>query len=138
MKTKLKNVLLIDDDDVANFIHEVVLNNTQCAEKVVTVNSGEEGLRYIRSNIENKRQNPEIIFLDINMPKMNGWQFLEEYKGLDEQEKSKMKVIMLTSSINPTDTEKARHYEDVKGYNIKSMDEETLGRTLMAHFPEYF
>ena len=78
--------MLIDDDDDDNFFHQMVLNEVDVANKVQVAESAFEALDYLREG----KQIPELIFLDINMPKMNGWEFLNEYKKLDIHHKAKV------------------------------------------------
>ena len=82
MQKKLNCVLLIDDDDSTNFLHKLILQKSEISETIKVVNSAEKGLEYLNSNDENTPR-PDIIFLDLNMPRMNGWEFVEEYKKLE-------------------------------------------------------
>lgn len=134
MKTKLSCILLIDDDPSCNFIHERLLMRMGCTEKVEIARDGVEGLEFLRS----KNTRPDIIFLDINMPKMNGWEFLEEYQHLSEEEKSKIVIVMLTSSLNPDDRTKAESYSAVSDYDSKYLDEEAVNKILHKHFKDHF
>jgi CheY-like chemotaxis protein len=137
MTKKLKCILLVDDDDDCNFFHERLLKKMLCTEQVHIARNGEEALNYITSNIINKKDNPDLILLDINMPKMNGWEFLDNYKTLDEIEKAKINLIMLTTSINPDDEIKSQNYNDVKGFYEKYLSEETLYKIFNKFFPNY-
>ncbi len=75
---KLKRVLLIDDCKATNYIHRLVIEKYGCAEAVVEVNNGREALEYLTTEVDGSYPKPELVFLDINMPVMNGWQFLEK------------------------------------------------------------
>ena len=138
MKKKLKCILLVDDDNDCNFFHKLLINQLECAEQVFFAANGIEALDFLKSCSENKYPKPEIIFLDINMPKMNGWEFLEEYHKLKVSEKAKMVLIMLTTSLNPDDREKALNSLEVNGFLNKYLDKETLGNVLKEKFPEYY
>jgi CheY-like chemotaxis protein len=137
MKKKLRCILLIDDDDDCNFFHQRLLNKMQCAEKVQIANNGNEALNFLKSSTDGKHPQPDIIFLDINMPGMNGWEFLIEYEKLNEEFKAKIVLIMLTSSLNTDDRDLAMSYPDVCGFNNKYLDKESLTKILAEHFPEY-
>src|SRR5690349_10546394 len=102
MKKKLNCVMLIDDNEDDNFFHKIVLKETGIAEYIKVAESGFEALDFLKQ--ENKI--PELIFLDINMPKMNGWEFLEEYRKLNDEQKARVIIIMLTTSLNPADRKK--------------------------------
>lgn len=79
---------------------------------------------------------PNIIFLDINMPKMNGWEFLEAYKELKAGQKAKVLVVMLTTSINPSDKKRAEQFPDIIGFNSKPLTEQMISQILDRYFPE--
>jgi len=96
-------VLLIDDDRLTSFYNEKVVNKHSAFKEVVSVNSGTNALKYLRDAFEGKTIKPELIFLDINMPAMNGWEFLIEFNKLDKEYTESIKVILLTTSSNPDD-----------------------------------
>ena len=136
MTKKLNCILLIDDDGPTNFIHERLIRIADCAEKIVTRQSGMEALEYLRSQEDGEDPKPDLVFLDINMPRMNGWEFLLEYGKLEEAQKAKAIVVMLTTSLNPDDEERALEIKDVKGFYRKPLIMETLNKILSDYFPE--
>jgi len=105
MKT-LKCIMLVDDNPNDNFFHERVIRKCNAAELVVVRQSGMSALEYLRSEREGELR-PDLIFLDINMPGMNGWEFLEKFEQLDPISKSGLVVVILTTSENPDDRAKA-------------------------------
>ena len=96
-------MLLIDDDKICNFITEATLNRLGIAEEIHAVLNGKEALEYINRVLAGDRLLPDIIFLDLNMPLMNGFQFIESFRKLDFPKKDKVKIVVLTSSENPED-----------------------------------
>src|SRR6266542_549835 len=102
--------------------------------KIEIALNGLEALAYLK--IENQVP-PEIIFLDINMPKMNGWEFLDRYKHLDKQQKAKVVIMILTTSANPDHIKRAKEIEEVTGYETKPLDKEMLKEILHEHFQDY-
>lgn len=136
MKKKLTSVLLVDDDNDCNFFHKRLLVKMGCAEEIITAENGLEAIHFLESCNNNNPRWPAIIFLDINMPKMNGWEFLERYKKFDEQTKEKMVIVVLTTSLNPDDKEKASRIGEVKGYYNKYLTYEALEQILKERFPE--
>lgn len=138
MKEKLKCILLIDDDEATNYIHKFTIEKANCTEKVVCKQSGQLGLDYLLSKKEGKHPQPDIIFLDINMPGMNGWEFLDQYNKLDKNQQAEMVVVMLTTSIDPVDRAKAEKIGHISGFYPKPLTVEMLNDTLKKHFPNKF
>jgi CheY-like chemotaxis protein len=137
MKKKLNCILLVDDDSNCNFFHKRLLTKKQCAEKIEIALNGQDAISFLLKQVDGNYHAPAIIFLDINMPGMNGWEFLEEYEKLDNNVKAKVVVVMLTTSINPDDEKKAVENKNIKGFQRKYLDEEALDSILAEHFPDY-
>jgi CheY-like chemotaxis protein len=115
-------IVLIDDDPVQNLIAKEVLKKfvDVKAVKIIPFENPEEGLNYLLS------QNPKqalktLVFLDINMPVLSGWDVLDRLVILDEKIKENMNLYMLTSSIDPTDEARAANYPLVKGFLSKPL-----------------
>jgi|ERR1043166_2888849 CheY-like chemotaxis protein len=134
MKKKLKCILLVDDNNDDNFFHKIIIKKADVAESIQVAENGLEALEFLKKE---GQIIPELIFLDINMPKMNGWEFLEEYGKLDPKCKARITIMMLTTSANPDDIEKARHIQDVTGFRTKPLTEEMLSEIINEHFPDY-
>lgn len=135
MRRRLDCILLIDDDEPTNVYHEMVILEADCAEMVVTVESGQEALDFLQSKQNGTYPCPDLIFLDINMPAMNGWEFLGHYKKLDVVQKGQMVIVMLTTSLNPDDREKANNMSDISGFKSKPLTVEMLHEIIDTHFP---
>jgi len=104
---KLKCVMLIDDNPNDNFFHERVIKKCNGAEVVVVMQTGESALEYLRSAGLETAPYPSLIFLDVNMPRMNGWEFLEAYERQDAVLRRNVTVVILSTSENPDDRAKA-------------------------------
>ena len=98
---KFERVLLIDDNDIDNFINERMITTNHFSKSVVVKNSAESALQYLRELPSDINALPQVIFLDLNMPVMDGFGFLAEYEKLSETIRKNCKVIVLSSSILP-------------------------------------
>ena len=136
MKQKLNTILLIDDDEATNFIHDMVIKQADVTQNIVAVQSGKDALSFLTQKQEGQHRKPELIFLDINMPGMNGWEFLEEYKKLDDEQKGGIVNVMLTTSLKPDDEAKAKSIESVKTFLHKPLSIEMIHRVIREHFPD--
>ena len=79
-------------------------------------------------------QVPDLILLDINMPIVNGWEFMDKYQSLSAEQKAKIVVVMLTTSLNPDDRSRAESIKDIKDFVSKPLDETTLKDIIEKHF----
>ena len=126
MEHKLKCVLLVDDDHATNYIHKKIIEQSGIASKVEIALNGQEALDFIVKNNELEKEGklsefPSIIFLDINMPVLDGWEFLEEYSELIIYRKSQVIIGMMSTSFNPDDEDKAKGIDHVTCYKSKPM-----------------
>ncbi len=126
--------MLVDDNPDDNFFHERVIKKGNAAEIVITKTTGMEALEYLKLEKSSKDPDPDLIFLDINMPGMNGWEFLEEYNKLDEVFKSRVIVIMLTTSENPDDKMKAKTMKIASDFKTKPLTQEMLDEIIDKYF----
>jgi len=130
MNKKLNCVMLIDDDVDDNFFHEMALREADITENIKVAESGFEALDFLSK----EPTTPDLIFLDINMPKMNGWEFLNEYSKLETEKKAKMVIIMLTTSLNPADEAKAKKMSDIITFKTKPLTTEMVEDVLKTYF----
>lgn len=137
MKRKLNCVLLIDDDESTNFLHEIIIKKAGITEQVVAQQSGSAALEYLQSKNDGEYPQPDLIFLDINMPGMNGWEFLEEYKKLHEDQQGRLVVVMLTTSLNPGDAERAKGMAEIDDFKNKPLTVEMLHEVMKKNFSDY-
>jgi CheY-like chemotaxis protein len=126
---KLKNILLVDDDEITNYINSDLLRTLDISENISIAANGKEALDYLNKAHSGEEGYiiPELIFLDINMPVMNGFQFLEEYYYLVGQQKFTTIVTMLTTSLIKEEVSRALSMVNlVKGYIEKPLTAEVV------------
>ncbi len=128
MKKKLKNILLIDDNGDDNFYHSFILEEIGCCQDITVFEHAEKALKFLKST-ENMDL-PELILLDINMPGMNGWEFINLYNQITNIKQSKSKLYILSSSNNPDDKIRAENLGIVSGYLVKPLEEKDLEKIL--------
>lgn len=138
MFQKLDKIMLVDDSESDNFIHKKKILKADVTHNVVIQYSGEEALEYLCTKVYGKYPKPELVFLDINMPGMNGWEFLEAYDQIAEEMKANVIITMLTTSINEEDEQKAEEIDEIKAYENKPLTQDKLMRILKEFFPERF
>ena len=136
MEQKLNAIMLVDDDEATNFINETVINLAGCSENLYVAENGQEALDLLIKKVDGEyRDPPELIFLDINMPRLDGWEFLEKYRNMDEIQKAKIIIVMLTTSLNPDDQVKADSIEEITGFMSKPLTVDKLKDLLQQFFP---
>jgi len=122
------NAMLIDDSEIDNFINQKILESNYFAEKIYVNTGGISALEFIKNLAVNEelteRMMPDVIFVDLNMPLMDGFQFINQFLKLPENIIRKSKLIILTSSFNPEDREKAKLlFNDITFLNKPLTDE---------------
>jgi CheY-like chemotaxis protein len=133
MTKKLDCILLVDDDNEDNHYHQIVLNEMNIADHIEVATNGIEALDFLTNK---EAPPPDLIFLDINMPKMNGWEFLKAYENLTEIKKAKIIIAMLTTSSNPNEKEKSAEFPEITGFNSKPLTEEMVNGILKKYYPD--
>ncbi len=129
-------VMLIDDNEIDNFINERMIKGCNFSEHVY-VNSGTQSAVEFLKNLTikkdvRKEHLPSVIFLDLNMPILDGFHFLEEFEKLEEGLIKDIRVILLTSSIDPADLTRSEKYKSVKGFLHKPLTQDALQKLASA------
>ena len=120
----MKNILLVDDDDIFIFLNKSIIEDAGFTGKLDTCNSAKDALRFL-STCNNEDNMPDVILLDIKMPVMDGFEFLEELKKIPLAQE-KVKVAMLTSSLSETDKRRSLGYKNVIDFINKPLSEHAL------------
>ena len=125
MEARFKKVLLIDDNEIDNFINERMISASQFSAEVIVKNSTDDSIAYLQS-LSDLTEFPQVIFLDLNMPGKDGFVFLNEFESLNDELKANCKIIVLSSSISPEDINKASTNKFVYKYVNKPLSEKYL------------
>ncbi|TGM79210.1 response regulator [Leptospira levettii] len=120
MMSQISKVFLIEDDVVTTFLIKTLMEKLSFASEIFTYPNGSEALTALQSS----EQLPELLFLDLNMPVMDGWQFLDTIQTITPI--SHIPIYILTSSIDPSDKSKSLSFPNVKGYLVKPLGPKDL------------
>lgn len=131
-QTKYNAIMLIDDNEIDNLINQRMIENAGICNYIFTHTGGKSAIEFLKNaekvavGNNDKSLLPQVIFLDIDMPLMDGFQFLDEFDNLSDNIKSHCKIVMLTSSISNKDTKRSKNYANVKEYINKPLSKESL------------
>lgn len=118
--------LIIDDDEVFNFLHSEIIFQLDSKAEIIEYNSSVDGLNFINETIKNNQTLPDYVFLDIRMPEMSGLELLDELMKNSIQPFEKVKTFVVTSSLDDRDKQRALSYPIVSGFLIKMITLESL------------
>jgi CheY-like chemotaxis protein len=132
----LNSVLLVEDDDMVNFYNEFLLKDLKVASHIAVARNGQEALEYLDKCDGGAADAvfPDLIFLDINMPIMDGFEFIEEYEKRGKEDRARALVVMLTTSMHPKDMERAGQFESIGEYIYKPLMKEKLSEVVEKYF----
>lgn len=128
MSQQKLNVCIIDDDRIYQFTARKTLETIPAVEKIHVCSNGEEGIYHLKQVLNNADELPDVIFLDINMPMMDGWQFLDEYVQIAKDRN--IAIFMVSSSVDEEDIKRAKEYKVVSDYIIKPIGRERFEELL--------
>ena len=124
--TTLKTLTLVDDDDIFVFLTTKIIEQTNLVDLIKGFGNGLDAINFLKENKNNVDALPDIILLDLSMPIMNGWQFLEKYNKLNPTIGKKITIYICSSSISPDDITRAKTISEVSDYIIKPITKDKL------------
>lgn len=124
--TTLKTLTIVDDDDIFVFLTTKIIEQTNLVDLIKGFGNGLDAINFLKENKNNVDALPDIILLDLSMPIMNGWQFLEEYNKLNPTIGKKITIYICSSSISPDDITRAKTISEVSDYIIKPITKDKL------------
>jgi CheY-like chemotaxis protein len=133
MNTKLM-IAIVDDDPIFQFIAKRFIESFESVNQTLVFSDGKDAIDFLYSNINDKDKLPDIIFLDINMPVMNGWQFLNKYIMLKSKIEKKVLIYIVSSSNNPDDLIQAKSINEITDYLVKPLNRDEYTSILNSFF----
>ncbi|MDB5193051.1 MAG: two-component response regulator [Segetibacter sp.] len=123
---KFTNVLLVEDDPITIMVCDRIIKMSAFAENVTSCENGKKAIDFLNNQRTASLDFPEVIFLDINMPVMNGWDFLEEFEKVQHSFTTLPRIYILSSTVDPEDYKKAKSYSSVEDFISKPLSKEFL------------
>ncbi|WP_222983242.1 response regulator [Flagellimonas meishanensis] len=128
--SKLERACIIDDDPIHQFGMKVLMKKLDFTKEVLVFHDGQEAIDALLDLLNVGDQLPSVIFLDLNMPIKDGWGFLDDFVKIPHHNRERVTIYVVSSSINPSDRERAVQYEMVSNYIVKPVDERQLRKLL--------
>ncbi len=123
-------IFLIDDDPIHQQIARLMFDRQFAGKRVVSFQDADLALAHLRDHASRPEDLPDLILLDLNMPVMDGWEFLDEYEKISDTLSKTIRIHVLTSSVNEYDLSRAKQYGSVKGYLVKPLNREIIAGLL--------
>lgn len=124
--SRMTTVCIIDDDPIHQRIAQILIEKNQIFDKVIPFQAAECALEYFAANSTDPENLPETILLDLNMPNMDGWDFLEAFKTIDGEISKPVNIFIVTSSVDEKDKVRSQTFSSVKGFISKPLTKEII------------
>jgi CheY-like chemotaxis protein len=129
---KINTFCIVDDDDIYQFTTSVLLKKTDLVNKIIVFSNGLKAINFLKDEIGNKENIPDVLFLDINMPVMDGWEFLEEYLLIKPMIPKTVVIYMVSSSVDEKDVLKAKSISALSGYLVKPISSQNIMEVILG------
>lgn len=123
---KINLTCIIDDDEIFVYAMKKLIHLKNLSHEMIIFDQVEEAIGYLRANHAKAELLPDVILLDINLPILDGWDFLDEYQELNLQMAKSPRIYMLSSSANPVDQKRAESYPAIANYYTKPLSKEAF------------
>ncbi|WP_027065775.1 MULTISPECIES: response regulator [Maribacter] len=129
---KVQLCCIIDDDPIFVYGTKRIIKEVDFAESIIVYTNGQEALDGLTKICVAKEPLPDVIFLDLNMPILNGWEFLNEFKNCQSKRSKSITIYIISSSVDPRDLERVKDYNQVDNYILKPITPDDLAKILGA------
>lgn len=126
MSPFIQTACIIDDDRTFIFVTSHHIKSNKLCEEVLSYENGQVAIDHLKARIKSQENFPEMILLDINMPSLDGWEFLEEFKKMKAMLPNAVRIYLASSSIDERDVERSKSYSEVSDYIVKPVRLDTL------------
>ncbi|SHK24175.1 Response regulator receiver domain-containing protein [Maribacter aquivivus] len=132
---RLNTILLVDDDDASNFLHSIFINKLDMDVNINSALNGQEAIDFILGKGQEKLELPCMVMLDLRMPVMDGWQFMDAYEELVPKKlKDQITIVLVTISDNKEDKERAVANQYIADFAQKPLSDETFKALIQKHY----
>lgn len=131
---KINTFCIVDDDDIYQFTTSLFLKKTDLVNKIIVFSNGLKAINFLKEEMGNSENIPDILFLDVNMPVMDGWEFLEEYLLIKPMMPKTIVIYMVTSSVDEKDVLRAKNISALSGYLVKPISSENIVEVISGLF----
>lgn len=129
-KLKKEIICIVDDDQVYQYTATKSIKSNDAVKRILVFNDGEEAYTYLLENLSIRENLPDIIFLDINMPYMDGWEFMDRFIELKPELNKPITIYMISSSVQEEDIQRAKQISEISDYIIKPISTERFRELL--------
>lgn len=128
---KIETFCIVDDDDIYQFTTSLLLKKTDLVNKIIVFSNGLKAINFLKDEMGTKENIPDVLFLDINMPVMDGWEFLEEYLLIKPMMPKTVVIYMVSSSVDEKDVLKAKSISALSGYLVKPISSQNIMEVIL-------